>query len=208
MSAAPLRTLNEAPTEQAADRLAACNASRRWIEQVLANRPYADVESLLLTAERVARSLEWDDVGQALDAHPRIGDRASGQNTEATWSRQEQSAVGTADPQTQDALREGNVAYERRFGHVFLIRAAGRSAEEMLAELRRRLGNDRGRRTRRGDRGARADHPATAGEDARRMTLSTHVLDASNGRPAADVPLVLDRRAGDDWKRVGRRRDR
>ena len=144
MSAAPLRTLNEAPTEQAADRLAACNASQRWIEQVLANRPYSDVESLLLTAERVARSLEWDDVGQALDAHPRIGDRASGQNTEATWSRQEQSAVSTADPQTQDALREGNVVYERRFGHVFLIRAVGRSAEEMLAELRRRLGNAEG----------------------------------------------------------------
>ena len=36
----------------------------------------------------------------------------------------------------------GNQEYERRFGHVFLIRADGRSAEEMLAELRRRLDND------------------------------------------------------------------
>ncbi len=39
-------------------------------------------------------------------------------------------------------LFEGNVAYEQRFGQVFLIRAAGRSPEEMLAELRRRLTND------------------------------------------------------------------
>jgi 2-oxo-4-hydroxy-4-carboxy-5-ureidoimidazoline decarboxylase len=32
--------------------------------------------------------------------------------------------------------------YEERFDRVFLVRAAGRSPEEMLAELRRRLGND------------------------------------------------------------------
>jgi 2-oxo-4-hydroxy-4-carboxy-5-ureidoimidazoline decarboxylase len=40
------------------------------------------------------------------------------------------------------ALLDGNRAYEQRFGHVFLIRASGRSPEEMLAELRRRLAND------------------------------------------------------------------
>ena len=67
---------------------------------------------------------------------------ARGQGTEARWSRQEQAAVGPSDEATSDALRAGNAAYEQRFGHVFLIRAADRSAEEMLAELRRRLGND------------------------------------------------------------------
>jgi 2-oxo-4-hydroxy-4-carboxy-5-ureidoimidazoline decarboxylase len=36
---------------------------------------------------------------------------------------------------------EGNRAYEGRFGHVFLIRAAGRSGAEILTELERRLGN-------------------------------------------------------------------
>ena len=35
------------------------------------------------------------------------------------------------------------------------------------------------------------------------MTLSTHVLDASSGRPATSVPLTLDRRVGDSWERVG-----
>jgi len=134
--------LNEAPEHQAADRLAACNASRRWVDAMLAGRPYDDADALLANAERSARSLEWDDVCQALDAHPRIGDRATGTSVEAEWSRREQAAVGTTDSATQDALREGNAAYERRFGHVFLIRAADRSADEMLAELRRRLGND------------------------------------------------------------------
>jgi 2-oxo-4-hydroxy-4-carboxy-5-ureidoimidazoline decarboxylase len=137
-----LAVLNEASEKQAADRLAACNASSRWVAAMLAGRPYDNVDSLLSAAEQSARSLEWEDVCQALDAHPRIGDRATGHTAEAQWSRREQAAVGTSDSATQDALREGNAAYERRFGHVFLIRAAGRSAEEMLAELRRRLDND------------------------------------------------------------------
>ncbi len=36
----------------------------------------------------------------------------------------------------------GNRAYEERFDRVFLIRAAGRDASEILSELERRLGND------------------------------------------------------------------
>jgi 2-oxo-4-hydroxy-4-carboxy-5-ureidoimidazoline decarboxylase len=137
-----LDALNAASTEQAAADLGTCNASPRWIAQVVAHRPYADATTLLRTAEDTARALPWDEVRAALDAHPRIGDRAQGHGTEARWSRQEQASVGSSDEATTDALRAGNAAYERRFGHVFLIRAADRSAEEMLAELRRRLGND------------------------------------------------------------------
>jgi 2-oxo-4-hydroxy-4-carboxy-5-ureidoimidazoline decarboxylase len=137
-----LDSVNQVSDAQVADRLRACNASPRWIAQVLAGRPYADVDALLDTAEGAARALDWAEVRHALDAHPRIGERAEGASTEAQWSRREQSAVGTSDAATQDALRAGNAAYERRFGHVFLIRAAGRSAEEMAAELDRRLAND------------------------------------------------------------------
>jgi 2-oxo-4-hydroxy-4-carboxy-5-ureidoimidazoline decarboxylase len=137
-----LDVLNTAPAEQVTERLAACNASRRWIGRIVADRPYEDVESMLTAAEREAQALEWPDVREALDAHPRIGDSAAGGSREATWSRREQATVGTSDQQTRDALRDGNVAYEKRFGHVFLIRAADRSADEMLTELRRRLDND------------------------------------------------------------------
>jgi 2-oxo-4-hydroxy-4-carboxy-5-ureidoimidazoline decarboxylase len=137
-----LDVVNGLPDAHAAEQLRACNASPRWIEQVLAHRPYADLDTVLDTAEHVARDLDWTEVRRALDAHPRIGERATGASTEAQWSRREQSPVGTSDDRTQDVLRAGNAAYERRFGHVFLIRAAGRSAEEMVAELERRLGND------------------------------------------------------------------
>lgn len=137
-----LDDVNRAPDDRATERLRACNAAPRWIAQVLAARPYADVAAALDTAERAARTLPWDEVRTALHAHPRIGDRAAGEDTGARWSRREQSAVGTSDAATHEALRAGNAAYERRFGHVFLIRAADRSAEEMLAELHRRLAND------------------------------------------------------------------
>ena len=142
MAVSQLDALNRAPVEQAAGWLAACNASRRWIQQVLAGRPYRDTATLLSAADRAARELDWDEVRQALNAHPGIGERAEGQGTEARWSRNEQAAVAGSDEAVRRALRDGNAAYQQRFGHVFLIRAAGRSAEEMLAELHRRLGND------------------------------------------------------------------
>src|SRR4051794_26849542 len=133
-STSRLDALNRASRQHAAEQLEACNASSRWVGEVLAHRPYPDTDSLLRTAEGAARRLEWSEVCAALAAHPRIGDRADGRSTEARWSRQEQSAVATSESGTRDALRAGNEEYERRFGHVFLIRAAGRSAEDMLAE--------------------------------------------------------------------------
>ena len=37
-----------------------------------------------------------------------------------------------------------NRAYEKRFGHIYIVCATGRSAEEMLALARERLRNDPG----------------------------------------------------------------
>ncbi|XRQ04145.1 2-oxo-4-hydroxy-4-carboxy-5-ureidoimidazoline decarboxylase [Actinomadura welshii] len=121
--------------------LAACCASRRWLAAVAA-APRGDLAALRETSRRVLRELEWADVEEALAAHPRIGERAEGRTREAGWSREEQSGVAGAEADLRAALVEGNRAYEQRFGHVFLIRASGRSALEMLRELRERLGND------------------------------------------------------------------
>jgi 2-oxo-4-hydroxy-4-carboxy-5-ureidoimidazoline decarboxylase len=81
------------------------------------------------------------DVEEALAAHPRIGQRISGDGPEAEWSRAEQFGAQLADPDLESALREGNGAYEQRFGHVFLICATGLSAAAMLDALRSRLTN-------------------------------------------------------------------
>ena len=72
----------------------------------------------------------------ALAHHPRIGERARGTSTEAALSRTEQPHL---DAEIAEQLAAANEAYEARFGRVFLIRAAGRSAPEILAELQRRL---------------------------------------------------------------------
>jgi 2-oxo-4-hydroxy-4-carboxy-5-ureidoimidazoline decarboxylase len=137
-----LDDVNDEPSAQVEEALRACNAAPRFAAEVLAGRPYPDADSLVARAEAVARSLTWEEVSVALAAHPRIGDRPQGSSVEAQASRREQSSMTDADAATRAALVEGNRAYEQRFGHVFLIRAAGRSPDEMLAELRRRLAND------------------------------------------------------------------
>lgn len=140
-----LAAVNDVPAAAAAERLGACNASRAWVAAMLAGRPYPDDESLLALGEHTARALPWAEVRQALDAHPRIGDRVDASTQEAAWSRDEQAAVSSGDHVALTTLREHNAAYERRFGHVFLIRAAGRSTEQILGELRRRLAADEDR---------------------------------------------------------------
>ena len=113
------------------EQLLSCLSVPRWADDVLAGEPYADRESLLAAADVSARSLSDSELDEALSAHPRIGERGGAQ------SQKEQAGI---DP--SDRLAAGNAAYEERFGRVFLIRAAGRDAEAILAELDRRLGND------------------------------------------------------------------
>jgi 2-oxo-4-hydroxy-4-carboxy-5-ureidoimidazoline decarboxylase len=137
-----LAAFNALADDEAGAALRACCASRAWVDRVLAGRPYATREHLLDAADRACRELPPADVEEALAAHPRIGERAAGASAEARWSRQEQSSVTDAEAAVRERLREGNVAYEARFDRVFLVRAAGRTPAQLLAELERRLGND------------------------------------------------------------------
>ena len=114
----------------------------RWYDAIVDGRPYASIEALTDAAMTVAAPLAEAELDAALAHHPRIGERADGNSREAGMSRSEQAGVDPADSAVQEALRRGNLAYEERFGRVFLIRAAGRTAPEVLAELRRRLDND------------------------------------------------------------------
>jgi 2-oxo-4-hydroxy-4-carboxy-5-ureidoimidazoline decarboxylase len=139
-----LDDFNAEPADRTVQALRACNAAPRFAAEVAAGRPYPDVDTLVTRAEEVVRGLPWDEVALALAAHPRIGERPEGSSPEAAASRREQSSMGGADAGTRAALVDGNRAYEERFGHVFLIRATGRSPEELLAELRRRLDGDEG----------------------------------------------------------------
>lgn len=134
--------LNAAAGDVAETALLACCASRRWAAVILAARPYQDLAHLLGVSDATLAALDWADVEEALAGHPRIGEQPRGSGQEAEWSRREQSAAATGDGGLRAALTAGNVEYEQRFGHVFLIKASGRSATEILAELHQRLGND------------------------------------------------------------------
>nr|BFF00829.1 2-oxo-4-hydroxy-4-carboxy-5-ureidoimidazoline decarboxylase [Streptoalloteichus tenebrarius] len=137
-----LAWFNALSPDRAVQELTACCAVDEWARRVAAGRPYPDPAALRAAADAALADLDWPAVLRALAAHPRIGERARGGSREAVWSRREQSAAATGDEEVRAALVAGNLAYEERFGHVFLIRATGRSAEEVLAALRARLGND------------------------------------------------------------------
>jgi 2-oxo-4-hydroxy-4-carboxy-5-ureidoimidazoline decarboxylase len=122
------------PVAEAERELRAVCAAPRWAREVAAGRPYATVDALQAAA---AAALTAADLDEAMAGHPRIGDRAAG-----GASRREQSGVASADAAVLTALAEGNRAYEERFGHVYLVCATGRSAEDLLATLHTRLGND------------------------------------------------------------------
>jgi 2-oxo-4-hydroxy-4-carboxy-5-ureidoimidazoline decarboxylase len=119
--------------------LLACLAVPRWVEDVVGRAPYASLAELLAAARAAATPLSAAEVDQALADHPRIGEKPAESGRSQTFSRAEQRDSASDDPELAAALAAGNEAYERKFGRVFLIRAAGRSRQEVLAELNRRL---------------------------------------------------------------------
>ncbi|WP_258933836.1 hypothetical protein [Nesterenkonia pannonica] len=90
---------------------------------------------------RPGRRLDGPGGGRRPGAPPRIGEKVSGDDAEAAASRREQGEL-TADEQARIDWIEANRQYEARFDRIFLIRAKGRSSEEMLEHLQRRLSHD------------------------------------------------------------------
>jgi OHCU decarboxylase len=110
-----------------------------------ARRPFADRDGLLAAADSVWFSLGREDWLEAFGHHPRIGERNIGRfGAGAATASKEQSGMASASEAERVEFAAGNEAYEKKFGHVFLIFASGKSAGEMLEQLRRRLGNDAG----------------------------------------------------------------
>ncbi|MFE0749275.1 2-oxo-4-hydroxy-4-carboxy-5-ureidoimidazoline decarboxylase [Gordonia sp. NPDC058843] len=129
--------LNEMDDDEARSALRACCASTAWVERMLRARPYGDVPAVLDAADRVLAEITEDDLDEALAGHPRIGDRPDNAS-----SAREQSGVAGAAASVLARLKDGNADYERRFGHVYLVFANGRPADELLAVLEQRMTND------------------------------------------------------------------
>jgi hydroxyisourate hydrolase len=201
------------------DALPPALAVRRWADDLLAGAPYPSLDALVEAATTAATPLTEAEVDEALAAHPRIGERptAAHGEAEARFSRAEQASSDADDAELAARLAAGNRAYEERFGRVFLIRAAGRTRAEILAELERRLRLDddaelatvaaqlreimalRLRATFADDdaSAAPADEPPAP------SLVTTHVLDTASGRPAPGVPVRLEVLSGDGPSEVG-----
>jgi 2-oxo-4-hydroxy-4-carboxy-5-ureidoimidazoline decarboxylase len=134
---ATLEAFNAAPPQAAERDVLACCASGPFAKLVVDGRPYRDGAAVMAAVDAAFGALSWDDIVEAMNAHPRIGDRAPA----GGWSAAEQSGAASAGEAVRRALAAGNLAYEQRFGHVFLICASGLSGQEMLTQLEARLGN-------------------------------------------------------------------
>jgi OHCU decarboxylase len=137
-----LAQLNALPPVEAAQHLVACCGSSRWVDGVLARRPFDSVDHMLLVSDEVWRTTGPTDWDEAFAHHPRIGERqATAQVSVAAqaWSIGEQRAASGGA--TRAALALANEAYEQRFGRIYLVCASGRSGEELLADIAARMMN-------------------------------------------------------------------
>ena len=140
MTLAEFNALTPADAEAA---LLDCCGSSRWTKQLAALRPFDSADALYSGADNTWRKMELGDFLEAFSHHPQIGQKApAGSESHRRWSEGEQAGarLATEDVKTRFAL--GNRAYFEKFGYIFIVSAAGKSADEMLALLEQRLQND------------------------------------------------------------------
>jgi 2-oxo-4-hydroxy-4-carboxy-5-ureidoimidazoline decarboxylase len=123
----------------------ACGA-HRWAAAMVVRRPFGSDAALFAAADEEWAKMSKDDVLEALAHHPRIGadldELRKKYASTASWAANEQAGAATASEATLEALRDANVRYEARYGHVFVVCATGKSADEMLSILHARMNHE------------------------------------------------------------------
>ncbi|WP_344012240.1 2-oxo-4-hydroxy-4-carboxy-5-ureidoimidazoline decarboxylase [Streptomyces thermospinosisporus] len=112
-------------------------ASTAWVRRLLAHRPYAGPEELYAASDAAMAELTTADLEEAMAGHPPIGRPRPGDPT----SSREQAGMAGAPEELKAEMLELNLAYQEKFGHVFLICATGRTGEQMRDALKERIGN-------------------------------------------------------------------
>jgi allantoicase len=137
--------LNQVPNAEAHQSLLDCCGAREWVARMLAHRPFQSIDHLLETADHIWWELDSHAWLEAFRHHPPIGGKKAREKQSAKarrWSEGEQSLVRKAPARALSVLAEANREYQAKFKHIFLICATGKTSEEILENLRQRLGND------------------------------------------------------------------
>jgi OHCU decarboxylase len=133
------------PADEAADLMLACCGARRWVDGMVARRPFHLLGVLLGNADEVWSTMSAADLREAFAHHPRLGEaRGSapqGDRAQA-WSSGEQAGMTDASLELRTKLAAVNEAYEARFGFLCIICATGLSAAEILTLTEERMEND------------------------------------------------------------------
>jgi 2-oxo-4-hydroxy-4-carboxy-5-ureidoimidazoline decarboxylase len=123
---------------EAAEALRACCGSSRWVDGMTARRPFRSRDALFKAADEEWSRTNENDWLEAFSHHPRIGDRST-----KGWAAGEQQGAQNATVTIQDELARVNREYEDKFGHIYIVCATGKTADEMLAIAKSRMYNDR-----------------------------------------------------------------
>lgn len=135
---------NTASDAEAKTFLKHCVQIDSWANELLTARPYPTLDAILTQAKAQTLTWTWSDIKVALDNHPKIGEKKAQlalSETEQQFSQREQAAI-QQDEETEQALEKGNIAYEQKYGYIFLIKAFGLSSTDVLQALTYRLLND------------------------------------------------------------------
>jgi OHCU decarboxylase len=137
-----LTEFNALPAAQAESVLMDCCGATRWAASVASGRPYESIEEINRFADAIWRDLDRSDWLEAFSHHPQIGESATaGSKSAHEWAAGEQSGAERAAENVKARLARGNRTYVQKFGHIYIVCATGKSAEEMLAILEERLQN-------------------------------------------------------------------
>lgn len=140
-----LDAFNGAEPHDLRERLLKLTAAPRWAEELISDRPYLSLDTLLKRSDELLATAGEDQIDAALAGHPRIGERAEPvhfDDESAARSAREQAGMNSADTAQKQALADVNAAYEVRFGRIYLVAAAGLSAAELLSKAQSRLDNE------------------------------------------------------------------
>lgn len=136
--------LNSLESDHLRNVLLKCSGSLVWSDEMTRLCPFSNADDLIEKSTRAWKKLSTQDWLSAFSSHPKIGDLQSLRNkfaSTAASASSEQAGIYSASEETLKRLEEGNAEYEEKFGHIFIVFASGKTADEMLSILNLRLRN-------------------------------------------------------------------